>query len=152
MVRSDRKFFSDTRTNRHIAFVVLLMCLFALASGVVNACLLEVRQTHSHFATAASSETLAHGYVIFPGHAGVVTDGMDASHFKTPCLKVCDDGARSFPKQDSTVAQADPGPAPLAVVLWNTVAPVIPAFRHMEIDQPAKPEPPIRIRFPRLAI
>lgn len=35
------KFFTETRTKRNTAFVVLLVMLFALASGVANACLLN---------------------------------------------------------------------------------------------------------------
>ena len=146
------KLFSDTRANRNTAFMVLLVWLFALASGVANACLLEARQTHSHVATAASSEAAAHASVIFPGHTGAVVDGVGESHFKAPCLKVCDDGTRSFPKQDSTVAQNDAGPAPLVQVLWGKVAPSIPTPRHMDALQPATPELPIRVRFSRLAI
>lgn len=146
------KLFSNTRAKRNTAFMVLLVWLFALASGVANACLLEARQTHSHVATAASSEAAAHPSVILPGHTGAVADGVGEQHFKAPCLKVCDDGTRSFPKQDSTVTQTDPGPALLVLVIWNTVAPVIPTLRQMEVEQPATPELPIRVRFSRLAI
>jgi hypothetical protein len=146
------KLFFNTRAKRNTAFMVLLVWLFALASGVANACLLEARQTHSHVATTASSEAAAHASVILPGHAGAVADGIGESHFKAPCLKVCDDGSRSFPKQDSTVTQTDPGPALLVLVLWNTVEPVIPTLRQMEVEQPATPELPIRVRFSRLAI
>ena len=146
------KLFFNTRARRNTAFMVLLVWLFALASGVANACLLEARETHSHIATAASSEAAAHVSVILPGHAGAVADGIGESHFKEPCLKVCDDGSRSFPKLDSTVAQTDPGPALLVLVLWSTVAPVIPTLPQMDDEQPATPELPIRVRFPRLAI
>ncbi|WP_349277485.1 hypothetical protein [Polaromonas hydrogenivorans] len=145
------KLFSNTRAKRNTAFMVLLVWLFALASGVANACLLEARQTHSHIATAASSEA-AHASVILPGHAGAVADGVDELHFKAPCLKVCDDGSRSFPKLDLTVAQIDPGPALLVLVLWSRVAPVIPTLRQMDVEQPATPGLPIRVRFSRLAI
>ena len=146
------KLFSNTRAKRNTAFMVLLVWLFALASGVANACLLEARQTHSHVATAASSEAAAHASVIFPGHTGAVVDGVGVSHFKAPCLKVCDDGTRSFPKQDGAVAQNDAGPAPLVQVLWGKAAPSIPTLRHMDVEQPATPELPIRVRFSRLAI
>lgn len=146
------KLLFNPRAKRNTVFMVLLVWLFALASGVVNACLLEARQTHSHFATATLSETAAHASVIVPGHAGAVADHVDDSHFKAPCLKVCDDGTRSFPKQDSTVVQTDPGPAHLVLVLWGAVAPVVPTLRQMEGEQPATPGLPIRIRFSRLAI
>ena len=143
------KLFSNTRAKRNTAFMVLLVWLFALASGVANACLLEARQTHSHVATAEAS---AHASVILPGHTGAVADGIGEQHFKAPCLKVCDDGTRSFPKQDSTVAQNDAGPAPLVQILWGKVAPSIPTLLHMDVEQPATPELPIRVRFSRLAI
>ena len=145
------KLFSNTCVKRNGAFMVLLVWLFALVSGVANACLLEERGTHSHVATAGYSEA-AQASVILPAHAGAVADHVDDSHFKAPCLKVCDDGTRSFPKQDSTVAQTDPGPALLVLVLWGTVAPVIPTLHQMVDEQPATLELPIRLRFPRLAI
>ena len=145
------KLFSNNRAKRNAAFMVLLVWLFALASGVANACLLEARETHSHIATVASSEA-AHASVILPGHAGAVADGVDESHFKAPCLKVCDDGTRSFTKQDSMVTHTDPGPALLVLVLWSTVAPVVPTLRQIEDERPATPELPIRVRFSRLAI
>ena len=146
------KLFYNTRAKRNTAFMVLLVWLFALVSGVANACLLEARQTHSHAATAASSEAAAHASAILPGHTGAVADGVGEQHFKAPCLKVCDDGTRSFPKQDEAVAQNDAGPALLVQVLWGKVAPSIPTLRHMDVEQPATPELPIRVRFSRLAI
>lgn len=145
------KLFSNTCAKRNIALMVLLVWLFALASGVANACLLEARETHSHIAAAESSEA-AYESVILPGHAGAVADGVGESHSKAPCLKVCDDGSRSFPKQDSTVAQNDPGPALLVGILWGTVAPVVPTLRQIDDEQPAKPVLPIRVRFSRLTI
>ena len=146
------KLFFNTRAKRNTAFMVLLAWLFALASGFANACLLESRQTHAHTAVAASDEAAAHAAVMVPGHAGVVADGVDAPHLKAPCLKVCDEGSRSFPKQGPTLAQTDPGPALLVLVLWSQAAPIITALGHMDAGQPATPELPIRVRFSRLAI
>lgn len=145
------KLVSNIHAKRNIAFMVLLVWLFALASGIANACLLEARQTHSHIAAAAPLESV-HAPVIFPGHAGAVADGVGESHFKAPCLKVCDDGSRSFPKHDATVTQNDPGPPLLVWILWSTVAPVIPTLHQMDDEQPATPVLPIRVRFSRLAI
>lgn len=152
MISTAMKLFSNTRARRNTALMVLLVWLFALVAGVANACLLEARQTHSHIATAASSEAATHASVILPGHTGAVADGVDESHFKAPCLKVCDDGTRSFPKQDRVVAQADPGPTPLVQVLWSKVVPVVATLRQMDVEQPATPGLPVRVRFSRLAI
>lgn len=145
------KLFSNIRATRNTAFMVLLVWLFALASGVANACLLEARETHSHVAAAGSSGA-AHATVILPGHAGAVADSVDDSHFKAPCLKVCDDGSRSLPKQDLTVAQSDPGPAALVAVLWTTAMPVVLMPREMDDTQPATPGLPLRVRYSRLAL
>jgi len=152
VISTAMKLFSNTRAKRNTALLVLLVWLFALTSGVANACLLEARQTHAHIATAASSEAATHASVILPGHTGAVAHDVDEPHSKAPCLKVCDDGTRSFPKQDGTIVQNDVGPAPLVHVLWGTVAPVIPTLYSLDEEQPAMPELPIRIRFPRLAI
>ena len=151
------KLLSNTRARRNTAFMVLLMWLFALASGMANACLLEARQTHWHLAATASFDA-AQAPVILPGHAGAVADGNGEgegegeAHFKAPCLKVCDDGSRSFPNQVLTVAHSDPGPAPLVLVLWRTTAPDVPAPGQIDDEQPALPGLPIRVRFSRLAI
>ena len=133
--------------------MVLLLWLFALASGVANACLLEVRETHSH-AAAAESVDAAQMPVILPGHAGAVADdsGVGEAHLTAPCLKVCDDGSRFLPIQASTVAHADPGPTLLVMVLWSTSAPDVPVLGQIDDEQPATPELPIRVRFSRLAI
>ncbi|WP_309678591.1 hypothetical protein [Polaromonas sp.] len=147
------KLFSNTRAKRNTALMVLLVWLFALASGVANACLLEARGTHSHAATAGSAGT-THAPAIVPGHAGAIADHDDDSHtLRAPCLKACDDGLHSFPKQDLTVAQTDPGPAPLVAVLWTAATPVVSSFRRMDDrQQPVTPELPIRVRYSRLAL
>lgn len=143
--------FSNARNKRRTVCLVLLVWLFALASGVANACLLEAREAHAHVVSVGFSGK-APALSLSLAHAGAVADAAADGHQTAPCLKVCDDGTRSFPKQDSTVAQADPGPAPLVLVLWGAVAPVVPALRQRDVEQPATPGLPIRVRFSRLAI
>jgi hypothetical protein len=146
------KFFSNTRAKRNTAFVALLVWLFALASGVANACLLEARGTRSHVAIAESPAP-THAPAESAGHAGVVAghdDDSDTS--KAPCLKVCDDGSHSVPTQYSGVDQTDPGMAPVVAVLWRATTPVILASRRMEDLQPPAPGQPFRVRYSRLAL
>lgn len=147
------KLFSNTCAKRNTAFMVLLVWLFALASGVANACLLEVRQTHSHISTAASFEAV-HEHAIGPGHVSAVASHNDGSDtFKASCLKVCDDGSRSLLKLDLTVAQIDPGAALLIAVLWSAVEPI--AARNLQKTDDSRPTtatPPIRVRYSRLAL
>jgi len=104
------KLFSNHRAKRSTVFMVLLAWLFGLASGVANACLLQAQKTHAHSIASAEFSVASHG---------------DEAHASAaPCLKVCDDGARSVPKPDLKIAQTDSGPAPLLVVLRTAAAPV----------------------------
>lgn len=149
------KLFSNTRARRNTAFMVLLVWLFALASGVANACLLEARGTQAHVATAGFSEAVQ-APAVLPGHAGAVADHDDDSlAAKAPCQKVCDDGSHSLPKQDLTVAQTEPGPAPLVAVLavlCTAATPVVSTSARMDDVQPALPELPVRVRYSRLTL
>lgn len=142
----------STRIKRHTALLVLLGWLFALVSGVANACLLQARVTHAPAAPVELFETVQ-APLVSPGHAGVVAGHDDDSQAaKAPCLKVCDDGAHSLPKRDLTAAQTDPGPAHLVAVLWTAATPVISPPSRMGDVQPVAPERPIRVRYPRLAL
>ena len=88
------KLFSNTRTKPKTAFVVLLMWLFALASGLANACLLEAHVSHSHVATAGYSGA-AHASTLLTAHARAVA-GHDHDSYTAEAsnLKVCDDGSQ----------------------------------------------------------
>ena len=145
-------FLSSTFAKRNTAFLVLLVWVFALASGVANACLLEVRGTHGHLTDAAGPEAVA-TLKVSAGHAGAVVGHHDDAHgSKASCLKACDDVAQSLPKQDLTAAQADPGPAPLVSILWTAATPVVLPFRRTDPVQPHAPERPVRVRYSRLAL
>jgi hypothetical protein len=147
------KFFSNTRAKRNTAFMVLLVWLFALTSGIANACLLQAPDTHAHIIAAAGDPVLADAPAIPPGHAGDPADYNDDSQsINAPCLKVCDDGSRSVPKHDLTVAQADPGPAPRVVILWTADAPVVAALGNRDDLLPSMPRLPLRVRYSRLAL
>jgi hypothetical protein len=130
------KLLRSRRTRHHTVVVVLLVWLFALGSGVANACLLEAPGTHGHEA-----------------HAPVAGHDDDASHgARESCLKVCSDGAQSPTTPDLKPVQPDLGPAPLVAVLWNPAEQVAAAPRHASPDPPPATGPPIRFRFARLAL
>lgn len=141
----------SSRTKRRTALLVLLGWLFALASGVANACLLEARVTHVHAAPVAWSETVQ-ATLVSPGHVGVGVDHNDSHPAKALCLKVCDDGAHSLSKQDWAAAHADPGAAPLVSILWTALTPVATSPRRFGDTLPAPPERPMRVRYSRLAL
>lgn len=152
---STMNLFSSTRTKRRIAFAVLVVWLFAVASGIANACLLEVSKkpgAHAHGAMAASSHAGDPAAVL----AGSVEAGDghdDDSHTSAPpCLKVCDDGSTALLKLQAGVHLSDPGMPPLVAVVWNAAAPVVsgPCWR---VDlQPPPAGPPFRHRYCRLAL
>ena len=146
------KFFADTRTKRHTAFVVLLVWLFALASSVANACFLETDEPYSRAAkksaaTAIQAPAASHAQLgADEGHH----DGLDGT--KESCLKVCDDGTHTLPKAYVGVDHNDPGPAPLVATLWAASQHVVSAPRRA--DDLAVPivGPPLRVRYSRLAL
>jgi hypothetical protein len=152
------KFFANTRSKRNTSFVVLLAWLFALASGVVNACLLETPRSHSHphsqavegqglaaTASQAPAEWVAHG----TGSAG---HGDDADNAKESCLKVCDDGTNALPKASSGVDHTDPGPAALVSTKWAGSTQVTLVPRRLEDLVVPSLGPPLRVRYSRLAL
>jgi hypothetical protein len=137
------KFLSTTRTKRSTAIVMLLVWLFALASGVANACLLATPQSHSNVASAAVPAT---------SHATAELVGHDSDTWKESCLKACDDGARTLPNAKAGVDQTDPSSAPLVATLWAASTPIASVPRRLDDRQLHTVGPPLRIRFSRLAL
>lgn len=140
--------FSNHRTKRNTTFVALLVWLFALASGMANACLLEEPGQHLH-TTANHSSDAAH---VHPpaDHAVAVDDDRDAS--KDSCLKACDDGANAQVKLQTAVDAPDPGLAPFAAVVWDTATPFVSAPDWFDILQAPIVGPPFRVRYSRLTL
>ena len=118
------KLFSTTRTKRNTAFFAMLVWLFALASGIANACQARAAAGHGH----------------------------DSDTPKAPCLKVCDDESRSLPKQESGAAQTNPGPAPLFTELWSAATGVGAPPVRVEDLHPLASGLPLRLRYVRLAL
>jgi hypothetical protein len=146
------KFFADTRAKRHTALAVLLVWLFALASGVANACFLE---THEPRGRAVKELTQP------PSHAPVgllapldVGAGHhdDSDSAKESCLKVCDDGTHTLPKAGSGVDHNDPGPAPWISTLWTGSSQVVSAPRRADDSAIPIVGTPLRVRYSRLAL
>ena len=142
--------FSNTFAKRKAVAMVLLAWLFALASGVANACLFETPTTHVHVVAAASEGARVSAFMA--GHTGAVADdGDESSTANAACLKVCDESSNALATQLSR-ALADTGPAPLVKVLW----PVAAADR-VAPSPPGDPWPtatklPLRLRYSRLAL
>jgi hypothetical protein len=127
---------SSTFAKRNTAFLVLLVWVFALASGVANACRLEAHGARGHLTAAGGfHEAAAPG--MSAGRVKAVADHDDDAHSsKASCLKACDDVAQYLPKQDLTGAQADPGPAALVSTLWTAATAVVLPFSRTDLVQP----------------
>ena len=128
--------FSYVRGKRSTALMMLLLWLFAVSSGVVNACALE---PHGIAATVGHAETLV-------GHDGT----LDAS--MAPCLKVCDDSSQALIKLKAFFELADRGPALTDSTLWAAAIQIVSAHRHRDSPQIATSEPTVRVRYSRLAL
>lgn len=146
------KFFADTRAKRNTAFAMLVVWVFALASGVANACLLETPE-HNYPAVKGSVATINQAPAELMVHLdATAAHHDDADSTKESCLKVCDVGTHSLAKAYSGVDLTDPGPPTLVTTLWTGSIPGVSAPRR--VDDPAIPilGPPLRVRYSRLAL
>ena len=144
-----------TQAKRNTAFVMLVLWLFALTSGVVNACILENGRAQNHHRALE----LAHATPVTTAGSDEHADSTD-NHvadelpLKASCLKVCDDSSQALAKLSSGIVDpVDPGSAPLFMaVIWTTAAPVASALSRVDDFAPPRPREPISIRFLRLAL
>lgn len=146
------KLFTASRTRRNTACVVLLVWVFALASGIANACLLEWTGPHSTESNAVIVETthtpneLAALVDTSTGH----DDKLDTG--KESCLKFCDQGTHTLPTAHSIVDNADPGLAPWVVTLWTGSQQRVSVPRRMMDAAIPVFGLPVRVRYSRLAL
>ena len=120
--------------------------MFAVASGVANACLLEATGPHSPAATSHVPAALL-------GDAGAVDDHHDQSGTsKESCLKVCDDGSKAPVKLHTAFDLTDPAMAPLVATVWNAAASVVSGACPRVDLQPPIGGLPLRVRYSRLAL
>ena len=149
--------FFNSRVKRNTAFMVLFAWLFALASGAANACLIEPRGTHTHGSLAASTlarEDMEEAETAPDQVVGAVDHHHDDSDGPaTPCQKVCDEGSKSLPKQQSPSAPIESGLAPFFAVAWTTseVA-IVSAPGQVRAHEPPRPRLSARVLFSRLAL
>lgn len=145
----------NTRTRRKTAFVMLFVWLFALASGLANACLLEARGAHDHGSPLAHPSTTGTALGSAGDHAaGLLHDDGDSdpASAKESCLKACDDGSQSLLKYASSVDLADPELAPFVAAAWAADVHVAPAPGRAHDFRLPERGPPIRVLFSRLAL
>ena len=128
----------DHRQLRPIAWVTLMVWLFAFTAGVVNACALTL--------AGAAGDTRGHVYA-----ESVVRQGQHEDAGKAGCLKLCDDGSSAIAKVKLPVV--DLGSILLTLVEpWNAIAATTGAGIRQSLARPASHGPPLVIRFLRLTL
>ena len=147
------KYFSHPRSKRNTAFVVLLVWLFAVASGIANACVLKTHGDHAQVITSEPFEA-AHAHNAPASHTPDADDrdGDELDISKAPCLKVCDDDTQLLITQQTSLDLGDPGSAFLVSVLWTSVIAVVTIPRQRDCLQATAHGPPIRVRYSRLTL
>lgn len=141
------KRFSDVRRKRNTALVMLLLWLFAVYSGIVNACVLEPHRTD---APLAGFQPSAHATATVSAHAETLAGQQDSS--KAPSTKVCGDGSQTLIKQQTSSDLTDRGTALTDSIHWTAAARVDAPRRHLDNPQAVTSEPPVRLRYSRLAL
>ena len=142
----------NNHAKRSTALVAMLVWVFALASGMANACLLEVPGAHAH-ATKHGHAEAAHEAASSTGNA--MADGDhddDADSSKEACLKTCDDGSNALVKLKASFSWPDLGLAPVVAIAWNAATPAVSAPSRMNDLQSPIVGPPFRVRYRRLAL
>ena len=134
---------------------MLFVWLFALASGVANACLLEQHGERDHESPlahlSASSTTLG----LAGDHAQGLADddgNTDPGPAKESCPKAYDKGSQSLLKHAYTFDHADPGLAPLVATAWAAEVRLAPASGRPHDFRLRESGPSIRVVLARLAL
>ena len=149
------------RPPRHTAGVALFAWVFALVSGVANACLLQTVEpgATSRSLTADAQTAGCHSgaapceHDVGPAHHHADSGrGEPAQHGdKAVCLKFCTDEASALAK--SKASQADlPGPVLLVGAPWSPAVQDAVAAQWWPVERPASVGLPIFLRLLRLTI
>ncbi len=145
----------NASTRRNTACVMLFVWLFALASGVANACLLVPYRVHDQ-GSPLSHPAPEHAAVGVTGHhtGGVAHDDDDSDSVpsRESCLKACDEGSQTMLKHATSFDLIDPGLAPFVAVAWAAEMRVAPEPGRAHDFRLPERGPPVRVLFSRLAL
>jgi hypothetical protein len=137
--------------KRSIALTMLLVWVFALLSGVANACLTEPRGELAHAGTQVSQADQPARAAVQPRAADQAQQGEHPD--KAPCQKSCDASSQTLlkqlPKFDTPDLQALV-PATYRQARDLHMAPAVLVRAALAAVPP--PSPPPRVQFSRLAL
>jgi hypothetical protein len=125
---------SQPQRLRRFAVYVLLVWLFGLGSGIVNACV--VRSELNHGILSVSHEHAGKGHLAHA--AGQSTDDHECDHTRPPCERLCDG--------PSVVPQAEKQQSNPLSGFWLAAAP-IPAFNFQCSAEPGGTVSSARLRW-----
>lgn len=143
------KHLSHASFTRNTAVVVLLLWVFALASGVANACLLEAHDVHPHTDVMEAVEDIATSEF---AHGKTVEIDHKTDRSKTPCQNFCDEESKLLIKQHYSGSQPDLAPVSLIAVLWNSSGTTRLENLRKTDTQPAAYGLALRVRYSRLTL
>ena len=136
---------------RRFAWLTLLTWSFALASGVVNACVLNLPDRSVDGSTLSlHNETATHA-ASSQGIGGHGADDHEGTSGKDTCLKFCDDESSTLAK--STSYGADMAAALVDLRVQQRLAvPAVTVDSSLSPEPPHAQGPPLVIRFLRLTL
>lgn len=129
-------------TGQNTASLMLVVWLLVLASGLANACLLEVPD---HWVNQSSFEG---NYI--PAHAAAPAHGSEQSS-KAPCLKACNESSQAL-QSINGMNSIDPGSPPWVRVIWTGSASLMTRRWGRFDAQLSLSDPPERIIYSRWAL
>lgn len=142
-----------SRTKRNTALLVLWVWLFALASGVANACLIQANEMRGHGPLVEHSSAAEKAHVISVAHIGTISEyGFGLEESKSQCLKVCDEGSQSLPKKQADLDLTHPVLALPPAVTWTNATGMASAPGLVAFQPHPLPGLSIRVRLSRLAL
>ena len=147
--------FSTNHAKRTTAIVALVIWLFALASGMANACLLEAPAAHvharsGHAFTAVAQVATADEVAELQADDHHHPEGDDAS--KDACVKTCDSGSNAPAKLKIGFDSTNPATAFLVTTVQPVAMPVTSTRRRLNDMRRPVDGPPLRVRYSRLAL
>ena len=144
--------FSTAHRRRTTAFVVLLLWVFSVAAGIVNACVLDAHQAPAgRAADVAAGDAVVPSLVATHGRA-ILEHGDDLDGSGAPCLKVCESNSQALPKLQSVMDQGVLAQMPPPTVFWTLAAQAVLPADWVDRMPPATRVVPIRVRLVRLAL
>lgn len=152
--------FSHRRTEQRTVMVMLVAWVFALAAGVVNACVLQVKVPAHHQGQqpmdSASTVIETHADLsVLPqtgAHAPADDPSSDADSGKAHCKSFCDSEASAAAVKQQGHDITDLAQAPMHVLAAAPYFPLLATAKQSFDDRPPPPGAPMVIRFLRLTI